>query len=72
MEMRERSLLEYYAAYWLKGLAAPSIRAKSGAIFDDVRFSFTAHPWQTPSGKVKRIGKALLRARRPASEHRFR
>ncbi len=70
--MRERSLLEYYAAYWLKGLAAPTARARSRAVFDDVRFSFTAHPWQTPRSKVKRIGAALLRARKPASEHRFR
>lgn len=72
LEMRERSLLEYYAAYWLKGLAAPSVRTRSRAVFDDVRFSFTTHPWQTPRGKAKRIGEALLRARKPASEHRLR
>jgi hypothetical protein len=70
--MRERTLLEYYAAYWLKGLAAPGLRLRTRAIAEDVRFSFRVHPWQTRSGKIERVGRALTRAFRPASQHRFR
>jgi hypothetical protein len=72
LAVRERTLIEYYAAFWLKGLAAPTLSDKAGAIFTDIRFSFTTHPWQTRGAKLKRIGQAFMRAGRPASEHRFR
>ena len=71
LEVRERSLLEHVVAGWLKGLAAPTIRARSRSVFEDMRFSFATHPWQTPRGKAKRIGTALLQARKPCRSTGF-
>jgi hypothetical protein len=72
VEVRERNLVEWYLVWWGKGLAAPTPSAAARAVLSDVRFSLTAHPWQTPGSKVRRIGAALGRAFRPASDHRSR
>lgn len=71
LAMREQTLLEYYAGFWLKGLVAPDVTSRATAVATDVRFSLTAHPWQTRSGKIRRIGQAARRSLRPHSEHRF-
>jgi Uncharacterised nucleotidyltransferase len=68
-DCRDRTLVEYYLATWLKGLAAPAPRLAIGAIASDVVFSFTPHPWQTRSGKIRRIVQGLKSARHPATGH---
>lgn len=66
---RERTLLEYYAANWGRGLAAPTFAEQLATMAQDVRFSFTAHSWQTRRQKFGRIASGARHLARPASRH---
>jgi hypothetical protein len=68
-DSREKTLLETYLASWGRGLAAPTLGEQIETIATDVRFSFTAHSWQTRRDKLGRITLAARRMTAPASQH---
>lgn len=68
-ETREQTLLEYYLGSWGRGLAAPTPLEQVETIAHDVRFSFTAHSWQSRRQKLGRIAHGARSLARPASRH---
>lgn len=66
---RERSLMEYYAAFWGRGLAAPTLVEQLEAVALDVRFSVSPHSWQSRRQKLGRIADGARHLGRPASGH---
>jgi hypothetical protein len=68
-DTRERTLLEFYLASWGRGLAAPTLPEQIETIACDVRFSFSAHSWQSRRQKLGRIALGARRLGRPASRH---
>jgi hypothetical protein len=68
-DAREQSLLEYYLASWGRGLAAPTFGEQVESITRDVRFSFTAHSWQSRRQKLGRIALGARSLAGPASRH---